>query len=51
MSKQKRKNNKKREQDYNFYGEDHRKFKKNKHNNERDKKNTAQNLFIDCNLL
>jgi len=51
MSKEKRNNNKKREQDYNFYGEDYRKFKKNKHDNDRNKKNTEQKMFIDWNLL
>tara|TARA_R110000868_G_scaffold368535_8_gene631644 strand:+ start:59 stop:289 length:231 start_codon:yes stop_codon:yes gene_type:complete len=51
MSKPKRDNKKqKRAQDYNSY-DDHRKFKKNKHNNDRKKKNMEQNMFIDWNLL
>jgi len=36
--------------DYTSY-DDHRKFKKNKHNNDRRKKNMEQNMFIDWNLL
>lgn len=51
MSKPKRDNKRqKRAQDYSSY-DDHRKFKKNKHNNDRKKKNMEQNMFIDWNLL
>jgi hypothetical protein len=51
MSKPKRDNKKQnKEQDYSSY-DDHRKFKKNKHNNDRKKKNMEQNMFMDWNLL
>ena len=46
MSKPKRDKQTKRTNDYTSY-DDHRKFKKNKHNNDRRKKNIDQNLFID----
>ena len=51
MSKPKRDNKKQKiAQDYGTY-DDHRKFKKNKHNNDRKKNNMEQNMFIDWNLL
>ena len=51
MSKQKRDSKRqKKAQDYCSY-DDHRKFKKNKHNNDRMKKNMEQNMFIDWNLI
>lgn len=51
MSKPKRDNKKQKiAQDYGSY-DDYRKFKKNKHNDDRKKKNMEQNMFIDWNLL
>jgi hypothetical protein len=51
MSKQKRDSKRqKKAQDYCSY-DDYRKFKKNKHNNDRMKKNMEQNMFIDWNLI
>lgn len=51
MSKQKRDSKRqKKAQDYNCY-DDYRKFKKNKHNNDRIKRNMEQNMFIDWNLI
>jgi hypothetical protein len=48
MSKPKRDKQTKRTNDYTSY-DDHRKFKKNKHSNDRRKKNIDQSLFIDSN--